>query len=104
MVSCFQQSKNTVSFPPCKHTFHSRVVCSCLVGRAIRVSRRDSGTICKTGSEAFSGSSGKYIRVTSFPKRPRLKKEICRSGALGFPSAPRAGAGSSGGEQELSLG
>src|SRR6185503_1766707 len=81
-----QNSKNTVSFLPCRLTFHSRMPSPAFF--AIRLARRSAGTRLSTGSSAFDGSSGKYTRVTSCLSNPRMKIVISRCGACSRPSGP----------------
>src|SRR6185503_803819 len=83
-----QKSKNTVSFLPCSTRFHSKVPSGRFL--ATSVARRSAGTRLSTGSSAFAGSSGKYIRVTSCLSRPRMKTVTLRCGAWSLPSGPGA--------------
>src|SRR5262249_18409483 len=65
---------------PCKTTFHSSRLGP--TARAIIVARRSAGTSASTGSAAFAGSSGKYMRVKSRRRSPRAKIDTTRCGAI----------------------
>src|SRR4051794_34544923 len=80
-----QKSKKTVSFLPCRITFHSR---TSALRRATSVERRSAGTSARTGSSALAGSSGKYMRVCSCLRRPLMKIVTERCGACSLPPVP----------------